>query len=144
MATSAPAAARVKARLLPIRLAAPVTSAVFGWRLSNLLRQGRLGRRFGAIRFALRGGGAGRRSLTVAIQRILLARPFHLDYDLFAVAVDLVILAIRLPAIGNHLQTHSIADGDYVDRHLAVFVTFKLQCALVPIALHGMEDHSRI
>src|SRR3984957_14922229 len=101
MATAAPAAARVKARLLPIRLAAPVTGAVFGCRLSNLLRQGCLRRRFGAIRFALGSGGAGGRPLAIAIKRILLARPFHLDHDLFAVAVDLVILAIGLPAVSN-------------------------------------------
>src|ERR1700722_18376536 len=97
MATSAPAAARVSAKLLPIRLAAPVTSAVFGCRLSNLLRQGCLRRRFGAVRFALRGGGAGGRPLAIAIKRILLARPFHLDHDLFAVAIDLVVLAVGDP-----------------------------------------------
>src|ERR1700679_1973104 len=144
MATSAPAAARLKARLLPIRLAAPVTSAVFGWRLSNLLRQGRLLGGFGAIRLALRGGGAGGRTFAVAIKRILLARPLHLDHDFFTVAVDLVVLAVGLPAVGNHLQTHGIANGDNVDCDLAVLITFELKCALVPIALHGVEDHRSV
>src|ERR1700737_771658 len=97
MATSAPAAASLRARLLPMRLAAPVTSAVFGCRVSNLLRQGRLLRRLSAVRFALWGGVVGNRAMAIAIERILLTRPLHLDHNFFAVAIDLVIVAVGLP-----------------------------------------------
>src|ERR1700739_311047 len=103
MATSAPAAARLRARVLPMRLAAPVTSAVLGCRVSNLLRQGCLLRGLGAVRFALWGGVVGSRAVAIAIERILLTRSLHLDHNLFAVAVDFVIVAVSLPTVGNHL-----------------------------------------
>src|ERR1700733_1665100 len=130
MATSAPAAARLSARLLPMRLAAPVTSAVFGCRVSNLLRQRRLLRGLGAVRFTLWGGIVGHNAVAIAIERILLTRPLHLDHDLFAVSVDLVIVAVGLPTIGNHLQTNRVPNGDHVDRYLAVFIALELQCPL--------------
>ena len=85
-----------------------------------------------------------RRPFTVAVERILLARPLHLDHDLFAVGVDLVIVAVGLPAVGNHLQAHRVANGDHVDGHLAVFIALKLQRALVLIPFHGMEDDSGV
>src|SRR5882757_7665075 len=141
MATSAPAAARLNAKLLPMRLAAPVTSAVLGCRLSNLLRQGRLLRGLGAVRFALRGSVVGSRGVAIAIERILLTWPLHLDHDLFAVRVDLVIIAIGFPAVGNHLQAHRVPNGDYVDRDLAVFVALEFQSAFVLVPFHGVEDH---
>src|SRR5271165_4885606 len=140
MATSAPAPAKPRARLLPMRFAAPVTSAVLCCKLFNLLRQGRLRRGFGAVRFALRGGGRGRCPFSVAVKRILLGWPFHLDHDLFAVGVDLVIVAKGLPTVCNDLQTYRVADGNHVNGDFAVFVTLKLQRSLVLIALHGMED----
>src|ERR1700722_16475710 len=144
MATSAPAVARLNARLLPMRLAAPVTSAVLCCKLSNLLRQGRLRGGFGAVGLALRSGGVRRSALSVAVQRILLGRPLHLDHDLFAVSVDLVIVAKSLPTVGNYLQTHCVADGDHVNGDVAVLVALKLQRAFVLVSLHGMEDDSGV
>src|ERR1700733_1297616 len=140
MATSAPAAARQSARLLPMRLAAPVTSAVFGCRVSKLLRQGRLLRGLGAVRFALWSGVVGRSGVAIAIERILLTRPLHLDHNLFAVTVDLVIVAVGLPTIGNHLQTHCVPNGDHVDRYLAVFIALELQRSLILISFHGVDN----
>src|SRR5580704_16152790 len=133
MATSMPTDASASARLLPMRLAPPVTSAAFGCRVSNLLRQGRLLRGLGAVGFALWRGVVGSRTVAIAVQRILLTRPFHLDHNLFAVGIDLVIVAVRLPTIGNHLQANRITNGDYVDRHLAVFIALELQRSLVLI-----------
>src|ERR1700728_1990431 len=121
MATSEPASAHPKARLLPMRFAAPVTSAVLCCKLFNLLGQGGLLRGFGAVRFALRSGGRGAGPFCVAVERILLARPLHLDYDLFAVSVDFVIVAKGLPAVCNDLQTDGVAYGDHVNRDHAVF-----------------------
>src|SRR5580658_2455185 len=140
MATFAPAPAKPNARLLPMRFAAPVTSAVLCCRLFNLLRQRRLLRGFGAVGFALRSGGGGRSSFSVAVKRILLGWPLHLDHDLFAVGVDLVIVAKGLPAVCNYLQTHSVPYGNHVNGDHAVFVALKLERALVLIALHRMED----
>src|ERR1700738_3483171 len=140
MATSSPAAARLKARLLPMRLAPPVTSAVLGCRLSKLLRQRGLLGGLSAVRFALWGGVVGHCAVAIAIERILLTRPLHLDHDLFAVAVDLVIVAIGLPAVGNHLQANRVANRDHVDCDLAVLIALEFEGALVLIPLHGVED----
>src|SRR5277367_591873 len=144
MATSAPAPAKPSARLLPMRFAAPVTSAVLCCRLFNLLRQGRLRRGLGAVGFALRSGGVGRSPFSVAVKRILLGWTLHLDHDFFAVGVDLVIVAKGLPAVCNYLQTNRVAYGNHVNGDHAIFVAFKLERTLVLIALHGMENDSGI
>src|SRR5271156_5892922 len=144
MATSAPAPANPSARLLPMRFAAPVTSDVLCCRLFNLLRQRRLRRGFGAVGFTLRSGGGGRSSFSVAVKRILLGWTLHLDHNLFAVGVDLVIIAKCLPAVCNYLQTHSVPYGNHVNGDHAVFVALKLERPLVLIALHGMEDDSSV
>src|ERR1700728_4556486 len=144
MATSEPASAKPKVRLLPMRFAAPVTSAVLCCKLFNLLGQGGLLRGFGAIRFALRSGGGGPSSLGVAVERILLARPLHLDHNLFAVGVDFVIVAKGLPAVCDDLQTHGVAYRDHVDGDHAVFVTLQFERSLVLIAFHGMENDSGV
>src|ERR1700749_4731324 len=112
MATSAPAEARRSARPRPIRLAAPVTNAVLPCRFSKLLRKRRLFRWFCAVGLALWRSRAARGPFAVAVERVLFARTLHFDDDLFALRIDLVVLAEGLPAIGNHLQPHHVADWD--------------------------------
>src|SRR6202012_938579 len=67
-------------------------------------------------------------------------RPLHLDHNLFAVGVDLVVVAVGLPTVGNSLQPNRVANGDYVDRHLAVFIALEFERSLVLIPFHGVED----
>ena len=81
MATSAPADAKLSAKAATDPLGGAGCSAVLGCRLSNLLRQRRLLRRLGAVRFALWGGVVGHRAVAIAIERILLTRPLHLDHN---------------------------------------------------------------
>src|SRR5579859_527265 len=143
MATPAPAAAKLKARLLPMRLEAPVTRAVLGCRLSKLLRQRRLLGGLGAVRFALGGGVVGTR-VALAVERVLLTRPLHLHHDLFAIRVDLVVIAVGFPAVSDHLQAHRVTNGDYVDGDLALFIALEFQGAFVLVPFHRVEDDSGV
>src|SRR5579859_882789 len=151
MVIFAPACPRASAIARPIRLAPPVTSADFPVSTRSELMPASmgLGRR---LRFISRLGVV--LGLVVIlvfvlaltlrvglVDRVLLARAPHANFDGQLALVDLVIPPVSLEALRDDLQPHRLPHLENIDKRFTILIGLELHIALF---FQGMEDHGSI
>src|SRR5690242_16899277 len=147
MATFAPSSASASAMARPMRLAAPVTSAVLpasGLFMLELRRGGCRLRELGSDRLLHTGLAFGSLAAIVFVRGDLLLRAQHLDGGLLGRLVDVVALAERGKPAGDDLNQNLASGGDDIDDRLAFGIGLDLEIAKVLAVPRRVEDDARV